>query len=112
MTLLKKLSWGDSGKELTLKESIKYDSLTSFGYEDKNILVSDLSSEEITTSVKECWNSMRDHSEMKKDDKAKQDRFWEILKSEPNSKGFQGLIHPKAKIGINWLRNKGEDYLL
>ena len=112
MTVLKKLCWDGSGNELTLKESIKFNNLTNVEYEDKNILISDLSSEEITTSIKECWNSLRDDIEIEKDDKALQDRFWEILKSEPSSKGVQDFIHPKAKIGVNWLRNKGEDYLL
>ena len=110
MNVPKKLLWRESGKELSLKEYIENTFLKT--PKDKKIEIKDLSRDEILTSVKECWRFITNSIEFEQEDRVIQNKFWEILKSEPKSQDFHEWIHPKARIGLSWIKSKDNNFLL
>ena len=113
MTVPKKILWKESGKVLSLKEYIKNTFTEDIVKpKNKNIEIKNLSRDEILTSVKECWRFITNSIEFEQEDKDIQNKFWEILKSEPESQDFHDWIHPKARVGLSWIKSKDKNFLL
>ena len=39
------------------------------------------------------------------------ERFWKIIKSDPETKKRHGWIHPKARISMSWLKSRKDTFL-
>jgi putative glycosyltransferase (TIGR04372 family) len=106
----KHLLWRESGKNLTLKELLKNNYVSSKDYDEKGIHIVDLSSEEILNCTKEKISRINGTWLETAEDKILQDRFWTTLK---NWEGFSNLhkwIHPQSRVGAHFLRKMGESF--
>ena len=110
MQLPKNLYWKKNSKELTLKEHLKYTSHTNIE-NSKEFKQEDLSQEEILDSVKECWSFLQGSSKFTKEEEILNKKFWRIIKSDPEVNKIHGWIHPKARIGMSWLKSRKDTFL-
>ncbi|MDG2060217.1 MAG: TIGR04372 family glycosyltransferase [SAR86 cluster bacterium] len=113
----KNLIWKSSRKKLTLRESINNNHLQSQLYKDHGIEVVSLSANEILASVKESWNAIKGRPNEKVLTENDRTKFWEIMRTE-ETKSVSVLkdtkhnwIHPKSRVGADWLSKMDEDYL-
>ena len=105
ISIPKHLIWQDTKKNLTLNEYLIHSYAHSNEYEIAKINIQELSSEEINQTVIEMESRLNKRWKETKDDRQLQCRFWEIFSSAEDFKKYNGLIHPKAYIGANFLRN-------
>ncbi len=109
MHLPKTLVWKESGKPLTLQEHIQHSYFQQSLYDHAGIEIVDMTPEEITSAVQECWQRQKGDWIDTDEDLALQRRFWEILMAHPEFLKYHGWIHPEARIGANYLR-KAQSY--
>jgi len=112
----KNLIWKSTGKKLTLRESIQNNYYQINLYEDHGIEVVSLSPDEILISIKECWDEIQGKHSTKLLSENDRTRFWEIMRTEETKsisvlEAKHNWIHPKARVGADWLSKMGEDYL-
>ena len=108
ITVPKKLFWRQTNKMLTLSECLSHSYDKSKEYEDANIEINDISSNEIYEAVMEMEKRLNnDWKESSKDQKL-QKEFWKIFKSHSSYRKFNNIIHPKARIGSDFLRNNSK----
>ena len=110
MSIPKNLYWKKSGKELSLKEHLKFTSYHNIE-NSPDIGQRDLSKEEILVSVKECWKFLSGSSKLTDEEKILNKKFWKIIKTQPEYRNQHRWIHPLARVGMSWLKNKEATFL-
>jgi hypothetical protein len=85
-------------------------SLRRTHYNEKNIQVIDLTSEEILAAVQEQWQRLQGTWIDTKADQDRHHQFWEILKSHPHFHDYHGWIHPQFRAATTWLRSMDSDF--
>jgi putative glycosyltransferase (TIGR04372 family) len=104
----KHLVWQETKKRLTLSEHLFHPFSESKQYEDAKIFVKDLTAEEICQAVLEKEARLTEKWQESNLDQQQQDRFWQIFKSYPDFRKYNGEIHPQACIGTHFLKNNPE----
>lgn len=107
----KHLRWKDSNRLLTLKEHCQYGYTHTEKYEQAGIAIEDLSPAEITAAVMEGEQRVAGTWVETDENRDRQRRFWETLRSWPDFHKFHGDIHPEARVGCAWLKSMGDAFL-
>ena len=102
----KNLFWIHNNKELTLKEYIENDFLTTDEYINAGIRIVDLNQEEILEATKELVYRIENKVIENELDLAIQNKFLELLMKSENFSKNHSFIHPNFKIGKNWIYGK------
>ena len=101
----KHLKWSDSDNFLTLEEHLEHGYNYTKDYEEAGIDVIDLTSDEITLVVQECWSRLEDTFMETDDDTNQQNQFWKTMRESTLFKKQHDFIHPKARLASTFLRN-------
>ena len=101
----KHLKWSDSDNFLTLEEHLEHGYNYTKDYEEAGIDVIDLTSDEITSVVQECWARLEDTFMETDDDTNQQNQFWKTMRESTLFKKQHDFIHPKARLASTFLRN-------
>ena len=101
----KHLKWSDSDNFLTLEEHLEHGYDNTKDYEEAGIDVIDLTSDEITLVVQECWSRLEDTFMETDDDTNQQNQFWKTMRESTLFKKQHDFIHPKARLASTFLRN-------
>jgi putative glycosyltransferase (TIGR04372 family) len=101
----KHLKWSDSDNFLTLEEHLEHGYNYTKDYEEAGIDVIDLTSDEITLVVQECWARLEDTFMETDDDTNQQNQFWKTMRESTLFKKQHDFIHPKARLASTFLRN-------
>lgn len=109
--LPKNLVWEENGLSLTFREHLENSYAHTEQYENAGIRYIDLTHEQILEAVKERWQRNQGTWVDTEEDLKRHNRFWEILKSDPNYHKYHGWIHPEARASTTWLRSMGDDFL-
>jgi putative glycosyltransferase (TIGR04372 family) len=114
----KNLVWARHGNALSLKEQLIHNYAETQGYQKRNIIINDLTPEEILMYVKSFWNHLNGKLMYTEKDKMMEELFWKLYtkygyKGEENeySKLNNSWINPKARPCSAWLNYKGEEFL-
>ena len=107
----KHLVWKETGRYLTLAEHLQNSWSYTEQYEQAGIEIIDLSSHEILLAVQEAWLTIEGKWVESDYNTQRQERFWEIFRSYPDFHKYHGWIHPKSRVGDNWLKQMGNDFL-
>ncbi|WP_230458349.1 TIGR04372 family glycosyltransferase [Leptospira weilii] len=106
----KYLIWKSTGKYLTLREHLSNHHLETQFYEDAGIQVVDLTSQDILDATWEQEQRLSGSWIDTEDDRNRQRRFWEILKTFPEFSTYHNWIHPEARVGAHFLRKMGDAF--
>ena len=101
----KHLKWSDSDNFLTLEEHLEHGYNYTKDYEEAGIDVIDLTSDEITSVVQECWTRLEDTFMETDHDTNQQNQFWKTMRESTLFKKQHDFIHPKARLASTFLRN-------
>ena len=104
------LSWKDTNIKLTLQEHLENTYLNKNLYDKKGIEVIDLDEEYIIEAFKERVGRVNGTWKETKDDKVRQNMFFQELASWKDFNKYHQWIHPKARIGSHWLREMGDNF--
>jgi putative glycosyltransferase (TIGR04372 family) len=102
-------------KKLTVTENLnltngnKWPTMTD--YVKRGIDIIDLSPEEILLATMEFWGRVEGNYVSSEEDNFLQDKFWQIFKAHPDYNFNHGWKHPNSRIGRDWLKSMGEDFL-
>jgi putative glycosyltransferase (TIGR04372 family) len=107
----KHLKFKNSLKHLNLKEYLEHNYSITKQYENAQIIISNLNSNEILEATQECWERIQTHKDESEEDIRRQKRFWKILKEWPLFPIFHGWVHPKSGIANSWLKNNENEFL-
>lgn len=107
----KRLTWRHSGEKLTLSEYLDNNFLRTSQYDDAGIEIIDHDPSYILLGVQEMWKSINGQLHEDRDDQARQQAFWSIVRSHPKARTLHGFIHPKARASPLWLRYMGDKFL-
>ncbi len=107
----KHLVWKETGRYLTLVEHLQNSWSYTKQYEQAGIEIINLSSHEILLAVQEAWLTIEGKWVESDYNTQRQERFWEIFRSHPNFHQHHGWVHPKCRLGDNWLKQMGDDFL-
>ena len=110
MQVPKNIYWKKNLREFTLKEHLKYTNHINM-VNSKDFKYENLSQREILDSVKECWSFLQGSSKFTEEEEILNERFWKIIKSDPETKKRHGWIHPKARISMSWLKSRKDTFL-
>lgn len=112
VTVPKHLVWRQTYKPLTLREHLKHSYMETSQYNESGIDIIDLSSDEILLAVQEAWLALQDNWVESNGNAARQARFWQILRSDPQFDSLHGWIHPQSRVGDAWLEKQGDNFLV
>jgi len=101
----------DSGKFLTLTETIEHTYYFSHEYEANGIEIEDLSPEAITQSVIEFWLKNKSIQKDSVWGEETQALFWAIFLKNPKFGERHKFVHKNARVGTFWLSTMGQRYL-
>jgi len=101
----KHLKWSDSGNSLTLEEYLEHGYSYTKEYEEAGIDVIDLTSDEITLVVQECWTRLEGAFMETDNDTNQQNQFWKKMRQSTLFRSYHGFIHPKARLASTFLRS-------
>ena len=109
LSVPKHLVWNKTNECLTLTEHLSNSYYKTMDYDESNIRIEELNSNEIKHAVIEFESRLLDTwIELPQDKEELQDRFWKIFKSHQNFQKHHGYIHPEARVGTHFLRNNPE----
>jgi putative glycosyltransferase (TIGR04372 family) len=111
LTVPKNLSWIESGKELTFEEYCDAKFMSSHQYLDAGIEIVDLSEDEIAEVVREFWGRVTGDWVSDIDAEERQSRLWRTYMAYSEYSEEQLWKHPEARIGEQWLKARGNDFL-
>ena len=101
----KHLKWSDSCDLLTLEEYLEHGYSNTKEYEETGIDIVNLTSDEITLVVQECWARLEDTFMETDDDTNQQNKFWKKMRQSTLFRSHHGFIHPKARLASTFLRS-------
>ena len=104
ITLPKHLVWQRNRQRLTLSEHLVCSYGASERYEQKGILVQDLSKDEILQTVIEMESRLKGTWQETKEDIQLQSRFWKIFKKNADFDKLHGQIHPEFRVSGTFLK--------
>jgi len=108
----KYLIWKDTGKYLTFRECLDHSYLHTEKYVSAGIEIQDLSDEEINMVVNEMERRIDNTWVDTAGDIERQEKFWKTFKSHPDYGQHHNWIHPQARVGMQWLKSMGDEFLL
>jgi putative glycosyltransferase (TIGR04372 family) len=122
LTVPKKLTYHQNNKPLSLTETLNSSwslnhkfgihlNANSTDYVKRGIDIIDLSPEEILLATMEFWGRVEGNYVSSEEDNFLQDKFWQIFKAHPDYNFNHGWKHPNSRIGRDWLKSMGEDFL-
>ena len=100
----KPLRWSDSGQLLSITEHLTHSFHHSVEYDAAGIEILDMTSSQITLAVQELWQRITETWLDVQDDLDRQKHFWDALMRWPLYRYFNGVRHPKSRVGSAWLR--------
>ena len=102
----KTLKWKKNKRELTVDEYIKDKRLTTAQYRNDEVIIYDMTQNEILDVVKEFYFKNENKYIEESDIKIRQKQFWEkILKENKRSKSkFHNRIHSYSNVSSTWLK--------
>lgn len=106
----KHLHWTKTGTPLTLGEHVRHAYTDSAEYASAGITIRGLEPDEITSAVMEIEQRSQGNWTESTIEAARQQRYWQFVKSFPETQPFYSYIHPKARIGNAWLQSMGEAF--
>jgi putative glycosyltransferase (TIGR04372 family) len=104
----KQMRWRRDGRPLTLREIISNYYFTSAEFERAGIELEDLPSSAVTATVLEMESRLNGDWCETDDDNARQARAWSVYRAWPGFADHHRVIHPEARIGAAWLRERGD----
>ncbi|EKO08647.1 TIGR04372 family glycosyltransferase [Leptospira interrogans] len=110
ITAPKFLRWKQNKRYLTLNECLEHCYHHSGKYEEAEIMVEDLSSEDISEAVLELESRLRGEWNETHRQKELQKQFWKKLKKWENFSKYHGWLHPEARVGSHFLNKVGSEF--
>jgi putative glycosyltransferase (TIGR04372 family) len=107
----KRLRRINTGKELTLAETLASSFQTTKEYELSGIQIIDLNSREIVDGIQEFWGRITGTWIENQKDELLQTEFWALCKRLSGNLKDHDLKHPEARVGSTWLRSLGSEFL-
>lgn len=107
----KHLRWKGTGKLLTFREHCNNPFTTVDEYNEAGIVIEDLSGPEIAAAVLEGEQRLMGTWVESSENKARQDRAWDVFRSTPDFAKYHSYIHPDARFGSAWLEAMGDRFL-
>ena len=101
----KRLVWNDSNIPLNMREYLKHGYHDIKDYKNAKIDIINLTSDEITLVVQECWARLEDTFMETDDDTNQQNKFWKKMRQSTLFRSHHGFIHPKARLASTFLRS-------
>lgn len=110
VTAPKFLRWKHNNRYLTLNEYLDHNYLVSEKYQEKGILIEDLSEDDILNAILELESRLNNSwVDFNKSEELK-DRFWEILTNWKDFSKYHGWLHPEARVGFYFLNKIGSEF--
>ena len=104
LTFPKHLIWKDTNEKLFLSEHLQHSYFTSKQYENADIVIKNLTGEEILGAVLEMEARLNGTWKESLNDKRQQQLLWKILNTWPDYNKYHDVIHPEARISSYFLR--------
>jgi len=101
----KPLRWAATGLLLNVEEHLANSWLRSSDYEDAQVLVEDLSPDEIGSAVQEFWQRRVGTWHEESEDAHRQENFWKTFTAWPEYSRLHGRRNPETRIGAAWLQS-------
>ena len=108
----KHLVWRGNQQYLTWQEHLEHSYFYTEQYDQAGIEIIDLSADEILLSVQEAWLTLQGDWVESEGNAARQARFWQILRADPQFDSLHGWIHPRSRVGDAWLKQMGREFLV
>jgi putative glycosyltransferase (TIGR04372 family) len=105
------LKWTNSGKLLSLSEYLDNDHFRTNNYLENGIDIVDLSSNQILQAVREAWDRINDRITDSPHQKKTQQQVWDIVLNHEKARRYHGFRHPDARIGMDFLRFAGSEFV-
>ena len=105
------LNWEENGNYLTLREHLENNFIFANDYKERGIAITDLEEQDLINAFRERNERVKGTWIETKDDIIRQNKFYEILQSWQNLSNFNPWYHPKNRVGRDWLRKMGDDFL-
>lgn len=109
LTAPKSLVWRDSGRRLTLEETIAADFTRSADYADHGIAVVELGARDVLEIVQESWRRSEGQWVDEVDDVRRSAAARASFEAHPEYRRLHGYRHPSALLSSVWLRKLEED---
>jgi|688.fasta_scaffold173596_2 putative glycosyltransferase (TIGR04372 family) len=103
----KHLYWNDS-KKLSIEEYLQHMYDRTIDYENAGIIIRDLEPQEILDGVIEFVQRISGEYLYLDSDKNLQESCWNDIKADKDFNKFHGKIHPRARVGRDWLRTMNQ----
>jgi putative glycosyltransferase (TIGR04372 family) len=103
----KHLYWNDS-KKLSIEEYLQHMYDRTIDYENAGITIRDLEPQEILDGVIEFVQRLLGENIYLDSDENLQESCWNEIKADKDFAKFHSKIHPRARVGRNWLRTMNQ----
>jgi putative glycosyltransferase (TIGR04372 family) len=110
ITVPKNLYWKESNTELRLEEYLKHSYMRTMDYKNNHLYIKNLSENQILEATKEFICRLESRQIFDPNDDLNQELFLCKLRSQAYFREQHGFIHPKFKIGSDWLKSKDLDF--
>jgi len=110
ITVPKNLYWKESNTELRLEEYLKHSYMRTMDYKNNHLYIKNLSENQILEATKEFICRLESRQIFDPNDDLNQELFLSKLRNQAYFREQHGFIHPKFKIGSDWLKSKDLDF--
>lgn len=111
VTVPKKLYWQGSGRLLSVYEYMEHSYHSSSDYDQNNLEIQALGSDEILNAVIEMDQRVTGYRNETEEVSLSQEQFWQMFCSAPGFSGNHDWINPKARVGADFLAKYGHEFL-
>ena len=111
VTVPKKLYWQGSGRLLSVYEYMEHSYHSSSDYDQNNLEIQALGSDEILNGVIEMNQRVTGYRNETEEASLSQEQFWQMFCSVPGFSDNHDWINPKARVGADFLAKYGHEFL-